>query len=178
MVCSGVYRFVRHPIYLGYLVTHVGFVIAYPAGWNLAVLLAAVHVRPGLAAIIGFVTGLIADSLTPLTFGPYIFGRAVDEAESCVDRLLDERFAAQQNRAQFRHRGAVVNVIPPQYAGQIARDSGLANQTGWCPIDPATFESRQVPGIHVVGDATIEAIADAMVESRGLTIKSTKLLRR
>ena len=41
VVCSGVYRFVRHPIYLGYLVTHVGFVIAYPAGWNLAVLLAA-----------------------------------------------------------------------------------------------------------------------------------------
>lgn len=41
VVCSGVYRFVRHPIYLGYLVTHVGFLIAYPAGWNLAVLLAA-----------------------------------------------------------------------------------------------------------------------------------------
>ena len=41
VVCSGVYRFVRHPIYLGYLVTHVGFVIAYPAVWNLAVLLAA-----------------------------------------------------------------------------------------------------------------------------------------
>jgi protein-S-isoprenylcysteine O-methyltransferase Ste14 len=41
VVCSGIYRFVRHPIYLGYLVTHVGFLIAYPAGWNLAVLLAA-----------------------------------------------------------------------------------------------------------------------------------------
>lgn len=41
VVRSGVYRFVRHPIYLGYLITHVGFVIAYPAGWNLAVLLAA-----------------------------------------------------------------------------------------------------------------------------------------
>ena len=41
VVCSGVYRFVRHPIYLGYLITHVGFVIAYPAGWNLTVLLAA-----------------------------------------------------------------------------------------------------------------------------------------
>lgn len=35
----------------------------------IAVLLTAVHVRPGLAAIIGFVTGLIADSLTPLSFG-------------------------------------------------------------------------------------------------------------
>jgi rod shape-determining protein MreD len=35
----------------------------------IAVLLAAVHVRPGLAALIGFVVGIVADSLTPLTFG-------------------------------------------------------------------------------------------------------------
>jgi protein-S-isoprenylcysteine O-methyltransferase Ste14 len=38
VVCSGLYRFVRHPIYLGYLVTHVGFVIANPADWNLLLL--------------------------------------------------------------------------------------------------------------------------------------------
>ena len=41
VVCSGLYRFVRHPIYLGYLITHVGFVIANPADWNLLVLMAA-----------------------------------------------------------------------------------------------------------------------------------------
>jgi protein-S-isoprenylcysteine O-methyltransferase Ste14 len=41
VVSSGLYRFVRHPIYLGYLTTHVGFVIANPADWNLVVLLAA-----------------------------------------------------------------------------------------------------------------------------------------
>lgn len=35
----------------------------------IAVLLTAVHVRPGLAALVGFVTGLVADSLTPLSFG-------------------------------------------------------------------------------------------------------------
>jgi len=35
----------------------------------IAVLLTAVHVRPGVAALIGFMTGLIADSLTPLSFG-------------------------------------------------------------------------------------------------------------
>ena len=35
----------------------------------IAVLLTAVHVRPGVAALIGFATGLIADSLTPLAFG-------------------------------------------------------------------------------------------------------------
>ena len=41
VVSSGVYRLVRHPIYLGYLFTHVGFVIANPAGWNFFVIVAA-----------------------------------------------------------------------------------------------------------------------------------------
>ena len=41
VVNTGVYRLIRHPIYLGYLITHVGFVIANPANWNLAVLVAA-----------------------------------------------------------------------------------------------------------------------------------------
>jgi protein-S-isoprenylcysteine O-methyltransferase Ste14 len=38
IVCRGVYRVVRHPIYSGYLVTHVGFVLAHPTSWNLALL--------------------------------------------------------------------------------------------------------------------------------------------
>jgi protein-S-isoprenylcysteine O-methyltransferase Ste14 len=41
IVCSGMYRFVRHPIYLGYLLTHIGFVAANPADWNLCILAAA-----------------------------------------------------------------------------------------------------------------------------------------
>ncbi|MFN6953271.1 MAG: FCSD flavin-binding domain-containing protein [Acetobacteraceae bacterium] len=56
-----------------------------------------------------------------------------------------------------RVRGDVVNVIPPQMAGRIARDAGLAAQSGWCPIKPATFESAQVPDVWVLGDATIAA---------------------
>jgi NADPH-dependent 2,4-dienoyl-CoA reductase/sulfur reductase-like enzyme len=56
-----------------------------------------------------------------------------------------------------RHRGAVVNVIPPQSAAKIALDAGLAGPTGWCPVRPATLESAQVPNIHVIGDATIAA---------------------
>jgi sulfide dehydrogenase [flavocytochrome c] flavoprotein subunit len=61
-----------------------------------------------------------------------------------------------------RHRGDVINVIPPQFAGKIARDAGLANNTGWCPVDPVSFESRQVPNVHVLGDASL---AGAMPKS-------------
>jgi sulfide dehydrogenase [flavocytochrome c] flavoprotein subunit len=55
------------------------------------------------------------------------------------------------------HKAAVANVIPPQMAAKIARDSGLADQSGWCPIDPISFESKLIKGVHVVGDATIAA---------------------
>ena len=41
VVSSGLYRLVRHPIYMGYLITHVGFVAANPTPWNLAMLLGA-----------------------------------------------------------------------------------------------------------------------------------------
>jgi NADPH-dependent 2,4-dienoyl-CoA reductase/sulfur reductase-like enzyme len=51
-------------------------------------------------------------------------------------------------------KAAVANVIPRQMAGQIAQQAGLADQSGWCPIDPMTFESKLQPAIHVVGDAT------------------------
>ncbi|BBK42256.1 cytochrome c [Allostella vacuolata] len=60
------------------------------------------------------------------------------------------------------HTAAVANVIPPQKAGAIAAAAGVADRTGWCPIDPVTFESRLQPGIHVLGDA---ALAGAMPKS-------------
>jgi protein-S-isoprenylcysteine O-methyltransferase Ste14 len=41
VVCTGLYRVIRHPIYFGYLVTHVGFVAANPSPWNLGVLAVA-----------------------------------------------------------------------------------------------------------------------------------------
>jgi sulfide dehydrogenase [flavocytochrome c] flavoprotein chain len=59
-------------------------------------------------------------------------------------------------------KAAVANVIPPQKAGRIAEIAGATDRSGWCPIDPVTFESKQVPNIHVIGDA---AIAGAMPKS-------------
>jgi sulfide dehydrogenase [flavocytochrome c] flavoprotein chain len=54
-----------------------------------------------------------------------------------------------------KHTANVGNMIPPQKAGHIAEVAGVTDKSGWCPIDPVTFESRQQPGIHVIGDATI-----------------------
>jgi len=53
------------------------------------------------------------------------------------------------------HKAAVANVIPPQRAGVIAQKAGVADRSGWCPVDPVTFESKQVPNVHVIGDAAI-----------------------
>lgn len=49
----------------------------------------------------------------------------------------------------------VANVIPPQRAGHIAEIAGATDATGWCPIDPVTFESKLVTHIHIIGDACL-----------------------
>jgi NADPH-dependent 2,4-dienoyl-CoA reductase/sulfur reductase-like enzyme len=54
-----------------------------------------------------------------------------------------------------RHKAAVANVIPPQKAGRVAELAGVTDRTGWCPVDPVTFESKQQPNIHIIGDAAI-----------------------
>ena len=50
---------------------------------------------------------------------------------------------------------ALVNVIPAQMAGAIARDSALANASGFCAIDPASMKSAVDANIYVLGDACI-----------------------
>lgn len=84
---------------------------------------------------------------------PLSFGGSVTEVD-VANRTLMTEFG--------NHKGDVVNVIPPQRAGAIAAAAGVADQTGWCPIDPVTFESPLQPGIHVIGDA---AIGGAMPKS-------------
>ena len=48
----------------------------------------------------------------------------------------------------------VLNVIPPQHAGGIARALGMANANGhFCQVDFLTYESTAQRNIHVLGDA-------------------------
>ncbi|THC43362.1 NAD(P)/FAD-dependent oxidoreductase [Massilia sp. Mn16-1_5] len=51
-------------------------------------------------------------------------------------------------------RSDVLNIIPPQRAGRIAREAGLANAEGrWCEVDFLSYESVALPRVHVIGDA-------------------------
>ena len=57
-------------------------------------------------------------------------------------------------------RGDVLNVVPPQRAGDIALKAGLITTNNrWCDVDWRTMESKAAPGIHVLGDATLSAAA-------------------
>jgi sulfide dehydrogenase [flavocytochrome c] flavoprotein subunit len=51
------------------------------------------------------------------------------------------------------HRADLLNVIPPQQAAALAQAAGLADESGWCPVDVRTFESTRVPSVHVIGDS-------------------------
>jgi len=53
------------------------------------------------------------------------------------------------------HKAAVLNLIPPQSAGAIAKAAGLTNANGWCEIVPSSMESAAQKGIWVVGDSCV-----------------------
>lgn len=55
-------------------------------------------------------------------------------------------------------RADVLNVVPPQRAGDIARSAGLINiNSRWVGVDWLTMESQTTPGVHVLGDAIFPA---------------------
>ena len=73
----------------------------------------------------------------------------VDAANLTAITTLDDRIKAD-----------VLNVIPPQRAGDIAQQAGLINANNrWCSVDWLSMESTARPGVHVLGDATLSAPA-------------------
>ncbi len=57
-----------------------------------------------------------------------------------------------------RTRADVLNVVPPQTAGELAHKTGLVNANNrWCTVDWMTLESTAAPNVHVLGDATLSA---------------------
>jgi sulfide dehydrogenase [flavocytochrome c] flavoprotein subunit len=73
---------------------------------------------------------------------------------------IDARSRTAITELGERVRADVLNVIPPQAAGEIARKTGLVNANNrWCQVDWVTMESTAAPAVHVLGDATFSAPA-------------------
>ncbi|MDZ7754748.1 MAG: FCSD flavin-binding domain-containing protein [Gammaproteobacteria bacterium] len=66
---------------------------------------------------------------------------AVDPKAGTLIGLVDE------------FKADVINIIPPQKAGQIAFQADLVDGD-WCPVDKKTFESTRHADIYVLGDAS------------------------
>ena len=69
--------------------------------------------------------------------------------------LLDVDVATMTAKLEFEDvQASVLNVIPPQRAGAIARELGMANANNrFCQVDFRNFEATAQPNIHVLGDA-------------------------
>jgi sulfide dehydrogenase [flavocytochrome c] flavoprotein chain len=69
--------------------------------------------------------------------------------------LVDVDVATLTAKLDFESvKADVLNVIPPQYAGAIARQLGMANANGrFCQVDFLTYESTAQKNIHILGDA-------------------------
>jgi sulfide dehydrogenase [flavocytochrome c] flavoprotein chain len=69
--------------------------------------------------------------------------------------------SGRQAKLEFEDiRADVLNVIPPQRAGLIARSAGLVNVNDrWVGVNWLTMESTVAPGVHVLGDSTFSAPA-------------------
>ncbi len=70
---------------------------------------------------------------------------------------VDAKNMTLVNEAGDSIKGAIINYIPPQTAGEIARKAGLADATGWCPVNQKTFESTLQKNVHIIGDASISS---------------------
>jgi NADPH-dependent 2,4-dienoyl-CoA reductase/sulfur reductase-like enzyme len=61
-------------------------------------------------------------------------------------------------KMQGKHKADVLNLIPPQRAGAIARRAGLATVGDrWCGVDFLTYESTRHKNIHILGDSVAGA---------------------
>ncbi|MCY0095616.1 NAD(P)/FAD-dependent oxidoreductase [Hoeflea ulvae] len=78
-------------------------------------------------------------------YGPDVHGGivSVDVGNGTVETDLDT------------FKGAFMNIIPAQKAGAIAAAAGLADDSGFCPIEPESMRSTMDEAVFVIGDACI-----------------------
>lgn len=79
-----------------------------------------------------------------------------NEIDDFTVTRVDTKSGEVFTRAGRREKAAVANIIPPNRAGLLAIDAGLADGD-WCPVDLATFASKQADNVYVLGDSANSA---------------------
>ena len=109
---------------------------------------------------------LILDANEDVTSKGALFKKAwADRYKGIIDYrpkhvLVDVDAASGTLRFYFNDpiKAQVLNVVPPQRAGDIAFNAGLATANKrWCEVDWLTQESIAAKNIHILGDATLSA---------------------
>lgn len=74
--------------------------------------------------------------------------------------VIDVDVTTRNVKTEFETvKADVLNVIPPQRAGKVVQAIGAANiDRRWCEVDFVTYESRVVPGVHIIGDSVAAAL--------------------
>jgi NADPH-dependent 2,4-dienoyl-CoA reductase/sulfur reductase-like enzyme len=109
---------------------------------------------------------VVLDANAAITAEPVIFGAAFTSYG--VQYVPNATLQGVDSDAKIAHtsvgdfKADVLNVIPPQSAGSIVLQSGLANVGGrWAGVNPLSYESTAVPNIHIIGDSQAQAVPKA-----------------
>ncbi|MEP7182025.1 MAG: NAD(P)/FAD-dependent oxidoreductase [Betaproteobacteria bacterium] len=87
---------------------------------------------------------------------------------------VDVRTQTAKFETQDDVKATVLNVVPPQRAGAIARTAGVITANNrWCEVNFLTFESIKVKNVHVLGDAI--QIAPGMPKSGHMANQQAKV---
>ncbi len=107
---------------------------------------------------------LVLDANEEITSKKGLFTKAFEKYKGILEyrpssELREVDAAGRTAVLEFdKVKADVLNVVPPQRAGDIAAKSGLKLiNNRWVDIDWLSFESVNTPGVHVIGDAIFPA---------------------
>lgn len=102
---------------------------------------------------------LILDANMDIVSKPGLFKKAFAEMYPGIieyrgsSKLVDVDVRSMTAKLEFDDvKADVLNVLPPMKAGGIANPFITANKR-WCEINWLTYEAKNVPGVHLLGDA-------------------------
>ena len=107
---------------------------------------------------------LVLDANEEITSKKGLFTKAFEKYKGILEyrpnsELREVDAASRTAVLEFdKVKADVLNVVPPQRAGDIAAKSGIKLiNNRWVDIDWLSFESVNTPGVHVIGDAIFPA---------------------